>query len=340
MKIVFLCRLFAPHIGGVEKHVMQISKRLQEQGHDVVVITEQYQPSLPLHDTVEGIDVYRINKKKDDWFQKFRLWHGMWRLRSVLKSADIIHCHDVFFWYLPFRFLFPNKPVYTTFHGYEGFPIQKKAIFMRKISEKLSWGNICIGDFIPKWYGTKATAVSYGAAEEAFVSTEKRVKKESAVFFGRLDDLTGIRTYVNAYKLLKKEYPKFELLVIGDGEDKRILSKDIQHIGFQKYPETYLVVYHFVFVSGYLSILEALLAKRLVIAVYDNPMKEDYLKLAPFAKFIVIEKDPEKVAEQVAYYLNHPEEEKKLVDSGYQWAKKQTWKKMVDLYLSVWEIKK
>ena len=67
---------------------------------------------------------------------------------------------------LPFRFLCPTKKVYTTFHGYEGNSIPtKKAILMHKISEKLSNGNICIGDFLEKWYGTKATYISYGATE-------------------------------------------------------------------------------------------------------------------------------------------------------------------------------
>lgn len=337
MKIVFLCRLFAPHIGGVEKHVMKISTLLQKRGHKISIITEQYQSSLPLHETVDGVEVYRIQKNGDDWFQKFHIWKEMFRLRSVLQSADVVHCHDVFFWYLPLRFLYPKKPVYTTFHGYESYPIKKKAILVRKLSEKLSWGNICIGDFIPKWYGTKATYVSYGAAEEHVSKNTKDPKKESAVFFGRLDDQTGIQTYVDAFKKIKKQFPQFSFLVIGNGEDKKILSKDIQHLGFQKEPEKYMQSHHFVFVSRYLSILEALLAKRLIIAVYDNPVKEDYLKLAPFAKYIVIEKDPEKVSHQVSYYLKHPKEEKQMIEQGYQWAKKQTWEKMVTMYESLWE---
>jgi glycosyltransferase involved in cell wall biosynthesis len=338
MKIVFLARLFSPHIGGVEKHVMQISKHLQKKGHDIIVITEQFDSSLPLHETIEGISVYRINKGKNDWFQKFRLWKEMFRLRSVIQSGDVIHCHDVFFWYLPLRFFYFQKPVYTTFHGYESFPIKKKAIVMRKLSEKLSYGNICIGDFIPKWYGTKATYISYGAVDTVSLSTvQKDMNKQSAFFFGRLDAQTGIYTYTEAYKILKKKFSAFSYLVMGDGEDKKFLSKDIKHLPFQKHPEKYFSKYHFVFVSRYLSILESLIAKKIVIAVYDNPVKEDYLRLAPFAKYIVIEKDPEKIAERVSYYLQHPSEEKKMIEAGYQWAKKQTWEKMIHTYLSLWK---
>lgn len=357
MKIVFLCRLFSPHIGGVEKHVMEISKRLQQKGHTITIITEQFQSDLPLHEKMNGINVYRIQKNGEDWFQKFRIWKEMFRLRTILQSADVIHCHDVFFWYLPFRFLYPTKPVYTTFHGYESFPIKKKAILMRKLSEKLSWGNICIGDFIPKWYGTKATYVSYGAvmlssrtksrdlesdakdSSTPLRSAQNDKDKYSALFFGRLDAQTGIKTYVDSFEIVKKQFPQFTFLVIGDGEDEKILSKDITHLPFQKHPEKYFGDYHYIFVSRYLSILEALISKRFVVAVYDNPVKEDYLRLAPFAKYIVIEKDPKKIAAKVAYYLQHPSEEKEMVESGYEWAKKQTWEKMISLYTDLWQSK-
>jgi len=71
----------------------------------------------------------------------------------LIQEADIVHCHDVFFWYLPFRFLYPKKKVFTTFHGWEGiFPPKWQAKVIRNISEKLSFGNICVGDFIRKWY--------------------------------------------------------------------------------------------------------------------------------------------------------------------------------------------
>ena len=80
-------------------------------------------------------------------------------------------------------------------------------------------------------------------------------------------------------------------------------------------------------------------AKKLVFAVYDNPVKQDYLEMSPFAKWIVAENSPKILAEKVGYYLKHPEEEKKLVEEGYNWASRQTWDKVVSLYLKLWGIK-
>lgn len=338
MKIIFFARRFYPDIGGVEKHVLQLSKKLIEKGHTITVISEKNDTSATSF-TYKGITVYKISVGNDDKLKKFRIWKSLWQIRRIVASADIIHCHDVFFWYLPFRFLFPFKPVYTTFHGYEGFPIRLKDKLIRKISELLSFGNICIGDFIKKWYGTKPTFVSYGAVDsnkKATVATN--MLGASALFFGRLDDQTGITTYLDAYTIIKQKIKNFNLLVIGDGKCK--IPHTIKHLSFQRNPEKYFREYHFAFLSRYLSILEAFAAKRLVFAVYDNKIKEDYLRLAPYANFIIIEKDAKAIAEKVLYFLNHPDEEKKMVEEAYKWVKKQTWDEMALLYLALWKTKK
>ena len=356
MRILFFARRFYPEIGGVEKHVFEISKRLVSLGHSVTIISEGIHNIAPqgyfsLRDgatsldssllAMTGIKSYKIPVSKDEKKKKFQIWRWLWNNRELIRDADIIHCHDVSFWYLPFRFLFPEKPVYTTFHGYEGYPIKQNAVVVRKFSEKLSWGNICIGDFITKWYGTKPTIVSYGAVTvKSPVLRDTLIKggkEDSALFFGRLDDQTCVMTYVAGFELLKKQFPKFELLVMGEGKYKTKIAKKAKHLDFQKNPERYLERYHFAFVSRYLSILEAFAANRLVFAVYDNPIKEDYLRLSPFAKWLIIAKDPSELAEQVTYFLEHPEEEQKRIDKAFSWVKKQTWEAMVQNYLMLWK---
>jgi glycosyltransferase involved in cell wall biosynthesis len=340
MKILFLARRFYPFIGGVEKHVFEISKILIQSGHEVSVITESAeQKNIKKFEIKDGIKIYRINAGPINKKQKLTIWREMLSLKKVIQSADVVHCHDVFFWYLPFRFLFPNKPVYTTFHGYEGYPIAKKAIFIRRLSEKLSWGNICIGDFIKKWYGTNPTYVSYGAVaikDELVTKAGNADVKESAVFVGRLENTTGIMCYAGAFHLLKKTYPEFTLLVIGDGSLRSRL-KQVTITGFKKNPEKYFDLYRYAFVSGYLTILEAFAARKLVFAVYDNPLKYDYLMMAPFAQYIVVADTPEMLYKKIIYYMNHPREEQNLIDSAYKWVKKQSWEDVAKTYLTLWK---
>jgi glycosyltransferase involved in cell wall biosynthesis len=343
MTILFFVRRFYPLIGGVEKHVMEVGKKLVLQGYRVVVVTEAVEgkgKSVKGKELINKIEVVRIPVGRGDKFKKFRIWKSLWGLRELIRQADVIHCHDVFFWYSPFRFLYPRKPVYTTFHGYESYPIRRRARLIRKISEKLSWGNICIGDFIKKWYGTNPTYVSYGAVESPISNSQFPIfnkRKATALFFGRLDEHTGVLEYVKAVDILKKKYPEFELLVVGEGEYKGLIGKKVKVTGFEKNPEKHFKNYRFAFVSRYLSILEAFASKRLVIAVYDNPVKEDYLRMAPYAKWIIIENKPEMIAKRIEELLANPEKEQKMIEDAYKWAKKQSWEEMVRLYLKLWK---
>ncbi len=345
MKILFLSHFYHPHIGGVEKHVEEITKRLIKRGYEITIVTEELENTKQF-ETVNGVEVFRVPYPKIRFLGLLKIWFWFLKNVSLINQSDLVHCHDVFIWYLPMRFLFPTKPVYTTFHGYEGSePPSRKAIFLHKLTEKLSWGNICIGDFHKKWYRVKPAFVSYGGVKKVKTS-EFKSKKKNAIFLGRLAKDTGIITYIEALAVLKRGNINIFLELFGDGpirqEAERLAKKydlDCQFHGFVKGADRKLSRFRFAFVSRYLAILEAMVRKRLVFAIFDNKIKMDYLNMAPFAKWIVIEKEPDKLAEKLNYYLAHPEKEKELVDKAYQWAKKQTWEKVVDMYLKLWEEK-
>ncbi len=369
MKILFLARRFYPEIGGVEKHCLEVAKILIEKGYEVSVVTEfppknQHSKSIGYQsigrsDSADGktrqpvksiqndffeldkIKIIRLNFGKDDWFKKFRIWLKMLKVLPVVLDSDIIQCHDVFFWYLPFRVLLFWKKVYTTFHGYESFPVKKKAIIVRKLSEFLSYGSICIGSFMKKWYYAKPDFVSYGGVGKVKSSNLKvqsfKKNKKSAFFFGRLDEQTGILEYCGAVGEIRKTFPKFDFVVAGDGKFKQKVQKYSNVLGFVKNPEKLLVSYRFAFVSRYLSILEALASKRMVFALYDNPLKEDYLRMSPFAKYISISGSSEALVRDLLYYIEHPEAERQKIEAGYGWVQAQTWNKVVSMYVHLWK---
>lgn len=146
MRILFLTRRAWPEIGGVEKHVGEISKALKRRGHKVTIISER-----------------NIKYPHIKYLGIIFIWLWLFKHRKLIKNADVVHCHDVFIWYLPLRFLYFKKPVFTTFHGWEGiWPIPLKNIFLKRLAAKFSWGTISVGHYVEKYYGIKADKIIYG----------------------------------------------------------------------------------------------------------------------------------------------------------------------------------
>jgi glycosyltransferase involved in cell wall biosynthesis len=339
MRILFLSRLFYPHIGGVEKHVFEISQELIKKGHQVTVVTEAYD-NLPIEETHKKIKIYRmlLDEKKD---KKLQVWWWFFKHLPLILNADVIHCHDVFFWYLPFRFLFPLKKVFTTFHGYETvFPPEQKAIKVRKLSERLSRGNICIGKFIQTWYGTSADVISYGGMHKIISQRAKskgqRAKPLRAVFIGRLEKDTGILFYESLIEWLQKEGVKIELDVYGAGS----LQDDLKigtYKGITHYVDETLKNYDLLFSSSYLSILDGLNHQMLVVSTYDNKLKKDYLLDTPFRDFILVGTDAKKIAKDVQKLLADKKMLTNLLGNGKEWVDRQTWEHLTDQYLTLWK---
>jgi glycosyltransferase involved in cell wall biosynthesis len=342
MKILFLVRLFYPHVGGVEKHVMEVTKKLEGLGHEITIITEMLpgsQAQLSAISSAPDINatIYRIPVGTEEKRKKFIIWKWLWQHQELLKNADVIHAHDVFFWYLPFRFRYPRKKVFTTFHGYESYPIRKKAVRYRKVFEQLSHGTICVGEFMKKWYGADPDYVIYGGATR-YQHALKKAKHPTAVFIGRLDDQTGIETYGKAVAKIREAYAaSLTLTVYGDGPYRKKIadSPGIILKGFDPHAAEQLPAFHYAFISRYLAILEALVNKIPVIAVYDNPLKKDYLEMTPFASYIAIAETVDDVVSVMKEMYLNPNRTQKMIEAGSRWAEKQTWEAVTSVYLKL-----
>lgn len=337
MKILFLSRLYKPHVGGVEKHLEKISKKLSDI-HQIDIVTELYDENLPLKQTYPEAQIYRIPIGTSEKLKKFLIWKWFLNHFSLLKKSDVIHIHDVWFWILPFFIFFPRKKFFITFHGYEGSkPPGLKQIIWHKVAEWGSAANICIGDFHRRWYRTVPTIVSYGATD-ANLTTTNTVRKNTLMYLGRLDNDTGILDYLKAVKNIQTK-----LDIFGDGPLLSAAKKfskanriQVNFFGFIPNADAKISDYPIIYTSRYLGILEALVAKRHVIAHFDSPIKYDYLTMAPFAKYISICCSAAEIEAETKKIMQSPNEYQSRVLQGYNWAKQQTWAKLADQYERLW----
>ena len=339
MKILFLTRLFYPHVGGVEKHVLEISKRLVASGHEVTIVTTKYDEGVHFHESIHESEVIRFKLPKIKYLGLIYTWFWFLKNVSLIYKSDIIHCHDVFIWYLPFRFLFPFKPIFTTFHGWEGiYPIPSNFIIHKKIASAFSNKTIAVGNYIENYYKIKCDLITYGATQ--IIKENFKKDKNSLLYLGRLDLDTGLPTLLESLKRFNDIYHFNGLKVTfcGGGPLAFECKKFGKVLGFVD-PRPYLEKANICFASGYLTILEALSYKCLVVTAYDNPLKRDYYKLSPFTKWIFVSDDPNEIAKRIEFYRKDSKAKEKTVSEGYNWVKEQTWEKLTKEYLLIWKAK-
>lgn len=259
MKILYITHYCFPHVGGVEKHVYEVSRLLKLRGHKIKIISE-----------------------KDITFPKIKLvgliyiWHWFFKNRHLIRECDIVHIHDVFIWYLPFRFFYPYKKVITTIHGWSGkIPIPLYQKLLNKIACRLSFKTISVGEYVSKYFGIKPDYVIYGGVNT--IKTFQDRKEKLIVFLGRLEKDTGVFEFI---KRIEK-YKNYKIVFIGDGSLSKLCGKYGKVLGFTD-PSKYLSKASICFAGGYLSALEALNNKCILWTGYDNPLKKDYWSCFPY----------------------------------------------------------
>jgi glycosyltransferase involved in cell wall biosynthesis len=250
-----------PHIGGVEKHVKLVADELRQKGNEVKIISEE-----------------NIRYPKIKFIGLLYIWFWLYKNRQLIKEADIVHIHDVFIWYLPFKFIYPNKKVYLTIHGGQGkWPIPFKDRMLVKLAAKLSNGVVCVGDFIPKYFGVHPNYVIYGGVDSNKI---KGLRKEKLIIFlGRLEEDTGVHEFIKK----TKNYPNYKIEFVGDGSLRSFCNEyGIVH-GFCD-PTPFLQKASICFAGGYLSALEALEYGCELWTGAGTPIKKDYWKMFSYRK--------------------------------------------------------
>ena len=105
-KILFLTPRFYPNLGGVEKHVLEISKELSRQGFEISVFyedTQNYQSDSLTDKEVKAsvmadisvnsdsemigrIKKYKFNFGGVGKLKKFRIWKTLWKNRKLIRQ--------------------------------------------------------------------------------------------------------------------------------------------------------------------------------------------------------------------------------------------------------------
>jgi glycosyltransferase involved in cell wall biosynthesis len=116
-RILQVSARFLPFMGGVENHVLQVSRRLAQAGAEVTVLTTDPQGELPEREEIDGIHVERVRA----WpANKDYYWAPEIFQRIQAKSWDLIHVQCYHTLVPPMAMLGALRaqtPYVLTFHG-------------------------------------------------------------------------------------------------------------------------------------------------------------------------------------------------------------------------------
>ncbi|MBT3249894.1 MAG: glycosyltransferase family 4 protein [Candidatus Pacebacteria bacterium] len=341
VKILQITPFYEPRLGGVETHVNQVSKELIKQGHQVSVLTQLHDSSLPAQETINRVEVNRIDLGKNydlKLIEKLTVWQQVAKHSQLLLKADIIHVHDVYWWLLPLLPLFWSK-IYLTFHGWEGqFPVPFKNKLARWCWSKLALKTIHVGDYIQEFYWDKPDLVIYGGVINDQLKAKKIGKKIHIVFVGRLEAENDLEKYLTLAKKLKSILD-IKITWVGDGFYREECERYGQVTGMVTDLTKYISKADLVWSASYLSILEAQAQGKIVCALYSQQLKERYLKSYPGSTYMLVSTSEEQLKKQILELLDNTLVLDKYSRQARLWAQQQTWKKIADQYQQLWELK-
>lgn len=335
MNIVHICKRFSPAIGGVESHVFAVAHQQVLRKKSVTVLTQATDATQEITEVINGITVLRLSHKTGE--DKKAVWQEIQLYSSVLKEADVVQVHDVFWWILPQYFLIVGK-CYTTFHGWETqFPIPFTAKLQRWVYAKLSTKTVHIGGWIQKYYWDKPSVVMYGGVTIPQAVPKHSTKLKNGIFLGRLSVDNDVEKYVFLTRILKEEFPGFAMTWVGDGELKAVCAEVGKVTGFVADPKDFIAKADVVFAASYLSILQAQVYGKPVVALYSNKLKEEYLNDLPTRLSMVCREAPVDAYAELAILFEDEMRVKKVSETAARLASYYSWSTVSDTYQSLWQ---
>lgn len=222
MKICLVTHRFSPHTGGIETHVRQVSERLVERGHEVVVLTADRSEELPSVEHRNGVEVRRYRSFAPG--DAFHIAPGI-AAAGRQAEADIVHAHN--YHSLPVLFAalgvtdvrFVVTPHY---HGGSASSIRDSllSLYGPVGSWALRQADTVVA--VSEWerrrlevdFGIEARVIPNGIERERFaeVDSEKR-DRPYLLTVGRLEEYKGVQYIIRALTAL----PDRELVVAGSG---------------------------------------------------------------------------------------------------------------------------
>jgi glycosyltransferase involved in cell wall biosynthesis len=247
-------------LGGVERCVYDISRKLAKRGHDLFVATPNGISSYPI-----DVDDDRIYRKQYELSSLATIARRLEQLRSL--NLDILHIHS--YWLQPFINFFmitkPARAIVLSPHLSPSARVNRYRIFntgkLQKFHPRYQYDHF-LGPAVLKWRvdavicetlaeleffnnrGVKNThLITPGVDVEYFTPSLDRRKfrrylcladQPLVLSVTRLDPEKGLRDLLRAVPLVMEKIPDVRVVVVGQGPEKNQLAKLAKSLGIDQ----------------------------------------------------------------------------------------------------------
>jgi len=246
-RLLMIIGRYHPDIGGTEKACRIISKKLQETGFAVTVLTS-HREGLPAYELIDGVPVYRYMKG--------------WHLYEITYMLSVL------------SFLIRNRLRFDGIFCFGLYLFTAPAVLFARLTGKRVFFRLCgareTGDFyrlslltckqIILWFARKAhgaIALSTELEQElqdndfperkifrlpnavdtcTFNPARKKAGDPFTIcYIGRLAKGKGLETLIRALAVVKKQTTAFNVLIVGEGTLRNQLEAQVEKLGLSEH---------------------------------------------------------------------------------------------------------
>ncbi|HEY44550.1 MAG TPA: glycosyltransferase family 4 protein [Anaerolineae bacterium] len=247
MKILFALTYYRPHVSGLTIYVERLARALAERGHQVTVLTSQYDQQLPRHERLDGVHVLRVPVA-------FRVSKGVVMPTIGFEATRQVLKHDVLSLHLPqldaagiaLRGRLLGRPVTLTYHCDLRLPkgaINALANQVVKVANRLaaSFSDIVIAytedfaqhsPFLSRYLGklrviSPPVEVHQIKEQEVahFIQQHRKTRGPAIGMAARLATEKGVEYLLGAMDKIVERHPQIEVLFAGQYQD--VLGEEV-----------------------------------------------------------------------------------------------------------------
>lgn len=368
MKILMVTEWHPSTIGGIQRHVRELSAHLMKKGFEVAILTKANSKKINATENKYAFPIIEVEPITP--IQSIITPPSLSKLKKAIEdySPDIIHAHHAFT-PMPLLALYMAEkmkmPKILTNHSIAGNSKDslltlmscKGLIFLRYFiskADKIISVSKSAAKFMENLLGNKVEniIIPNGVDVNRFKPSRREEDKATILFVGRLVHRKGVQVLIKAFSKVVKKIPEAKLIIVGEGYMKPLLQIQVKKLRLNGkvkllgkvadselpkiYQEATLVVIPSLYRESFgMVALEAMASGKPVIATKVGGLPE--IIRDGRNGFLIPPGDHKELAEKIILLLSNKEMSLKMGITGRKIAvEKYSWNKITSKIINVY----